>query len=221
MQSTNARPGLSSDHLQRIQCNSDSACAQGIGNDGSQSTIAGQSALAEFVRAAEQYRPRLLWVARRLVNCQDEAEDIVQHALLKACVKLDTFRGESRMSTWLNAIVLNTALEYRRSRRGKFTFSLDTSVTKENGWEDLEIADHSPSPEEQYEKLEAQEVVARALDRMSFQDRRVLTMCLLEELPYLQVATALEVSISALKSQVFRGKKRLRSIISPNLRQAI
>ena len=64
-----------------------------------------ETRLAQLVDAAERYRPQLLWIATRITNRREEAEDIVQQALLKAYVNLCKFRGESQMSTWLRAIV--------------------------------------------------------------------------------------------------------------------
>src|SRR3954463_3901099 len=55
-------------------------------------------------------RPRLLAVALRVVRDRDEAEDVVQEALLKVCRSLTHFEGRSSFSTWLHRIVVNAAL---------------------------------------------------------------------------------------------------------------
>jgi RNA polymerase sigma-70 factor (ECF subfamily) len=56
-------------------------------------------------------RPRLLAVAMRIVRDRDEAEDVVQEALLKVCRSLSRFEGRSSFSTWLHRITVNAALE--------------------------------------------------------------------------------------------------------------
>ncbi|MGO9776953.1 MAG: RNA polymerase sigma factor [Terracidiphilus sp.] len=58
-----------------------------------------------FLQLAEQRRAQLLWYARRITNNREEAEDIVQEALLRAFKNLSRFRGESQMGTWLCVIV--------------------------------------------------------------------------------------------------------------------
>lgn len=176
--------------------------------------------LSDFLHLAEFHRSELLWLAGRMVNRREEAEDIVQQALLRAYKGLSTFRGESRMRTWLSTVVLNTAREYRRSQRGRTFLSLDSPFNDDCTAEEFDVQDERPNPEERYQRFEKQEILSEALASMSDQDRRVLRWCVLEERPYMRVATALDVSLSTLKSRVFRGKRRLRAIISSGLRGA-
>ena len=84
--------------------------------------------IQEFLETAERRRPQLLRMARRLTNSNEDAEDIVQEALMKAYKALEKFRGESQMSSWLGAIVQNTAHEHLRSRRNRVFVSDPKSV---------------------------------------------------------------------------------------------
>lgn len=170
--------------------------------------------LAEFVRAAEQYRSQLLWVATRMTSRSEEAEDIVQYALLRAYVNLSKFRGESKMTTWLRAIVHNTALEYLRNQHGKRFVPLECTPFQDGECEDFNLPDPSMNPEERYEQCERKEIVLDAVGRMDPGGRRVLEMCVFEELPYIQVATFLNVSLSTVKSRMFRNRRFLRAAIS-------
>ena len=77
-----------------------------------------EARIAEFVRAAERCRQHLIRVAKRMIVRGEDAEDIVQQALLKAFVNLSRFRGESQMTTWLQAIVRNAAWNHIRNQRG-------------------------------------------------------------------------------------------------------
>lgn len=170
--------------------------------------------LREFVDAAERYRPQLIWLATRITNRAEEAEDIVQQALLKAFRKLSGFRGESQMRTWLNAIVKNTAREYMRSQRGKVFVPLESSPFPDEASEELEIPDHGLSPEEYCEGREREEIVTAAIGGMGHANRQVLELCLFQELPYMQVATALNISLSTVKSRMFRSRRDLRLAVS-------
>ncbi len=172
-----------------------------------------EARLAQFVDAAERHRPQLLWIATRITNRREEAEDIVQQALLKAYVNLSKFRGESQVTTWLRAIVQNTAREYVRNQRGKFFVPLESALP-DGTCDDLDLPDPSLNPEERYEDCERREIVSGAIDRMDPGNRRVLEMCLFEELPYIQVAMYLKVSLSTVKSRMFRNKRFLREEIS-------
>src|ERR1700722_7262119 len=88
--------------------------------------------LQEFLETAERRRPQLLRMARRLTNSNEDAEDIVQEALMKAYRALAKFRGESQMSSWLGAIVQNTAHEHLRSRRNRVFVSIEYLSKEDN-----------------------------------------------------------------------------------------
>lgn len=170
--------------------------------------------LREFVDVAERYRPQLLWLAMRIVSRSEEAEDIVQQALLKAFRKLSGFRGDSQMRTWLNAIVKNTAREYMRSQRGRTFIPLECSPFSDEGGDEFEILDQRMSPEECCEHRERDDMVAAAIGTMGPGNREVVEMCVFQELPYMEVATALNLSLSTVKSRMFRSRRDLRMALS-------
>jgi len=88
--------------------------------------------LQEFLETAERRRPQLLRMARRLTQSNEDAEDILQEAFMKAFKALARFRGESQMSSWLGAIVQNTAHEHLRSRRGRVFVSIEYMSREDN-----------------------------------------------------------------------------------------
>src|SRR5881396_1349219 len=56
------------------------------------------------------YAPRVYALARRMLNNDADAEDVTQDVLLQVVRKLDTFRGESNLTTWLHRVTVNAAL---------------------------------------------------------------------------------------------------------------
>src|SRR5262245_32254704 len=62
------------------------------------------------------YAPRIYHLARRLLGNDADAEDVTQDVLLQLVRKLDTFRGESALPTWLHRVTVNAALAFRRRR---------------------------------------------------------------------------------------------------------
>jgi RNA polymerase sigma-70 factor (ECF subfamily) len=170
--------------------------------------------LREFVDAVEQYRSQLIWLAMRITNRAEEAEDIVQQALLKAFRKLAGFRGDSQMRTWLNAIVKNTAREYMRSKRGRTFVPLESPLFPDAGGDEIEILDHGMNPEEYCEHRERDEILASAIGGLGPANREVVEMCVFQELPYMDVATALNLSLSTVKSRMFRSRRDLRMALS-------
>jgi len=176
--------------------------------------------LKTFLAAAEKHRSRLLWLAQRITNSREEAEDVVQHALLKAFVNLAKFRGDSQMSTWLGAIVQNTAREHMRSQRGKVMLSLEYAPDEDGESAVHEIPDPAKTPEEHYEFQERQDIVRSAMNRMTESHRRALQLCVMQDVPYVHAARKLNVTLSSMKSRVFRGKQLLKVAVARQLSHA-
>lgn len=174
------------------------------------SADAEQTRLGEFLSVIERQRPRLIWVATRIINRPEDAEDIVQQAIMKAFVNLSRFRGESQMGTWLRAIVQNAACEYMRSQRGKTFLPLESSSFADRDLEEIDFPDQAISPEEYCQQNERDRIVTAAIGRMSAPNREVLELCIFEELPYMQVATVLNLSLATVKSRMFRSRRDLR-----------
>ncbi len=75
-------------------------------------------------RILQQHNRRLYRIARSIVRDENEAEDVLQEAYVRALTHLNTFRGEARFSTWLTRIVINEAL----GRLRRYRSALDLSV---------------------------------------------------------------------------------------------
>src|SRR5438270_2134697 len=63
-----------------------------------------------------EYGPRVYNLARRMLGNDADAEDVTQDVLLQVVRKLNTFRGDANLSTWLHRITVNAALGHRRKR---------------------------------------------------------------------------------------------------------
>jgi RNA polymerase sigma-70 factor (ECF subfamily) len=173
-----------------------------------------EGSLAEFLQTAEERRAQLLQVARRITNCSEDAEDIVQEAYLKAYRALPRFRGEALMSTWLTAIVRNTALEYLRGQRGRVLVSIEYVSSEDNDVIEMDLRDPGQNPEEACGRRQIEELVRGEVDGLGAVCRRSIELCILEEMPQIEVADALQISVATVKSRVFRGKRMLRRAIS-------
>src|SRR5262245_57483255 len=62
------------------------------------------------------YGPRVYHVARKMLRCEDDAEDVTQDVLLQVVRKLPSFRGAAAFPTWLHRVTVNAALAHRRKR---------------------------------------------------------------------------------------------------------
>src|SRR2546421_3428582 len=86
------------------------------------------------------HAPRVYNVARRMLGNEADAEDVTQDVLLQVIRKLDTFRGDSQITTWLHRVTVNAALAYRQKRANR-----QKHETHETPEDSLEVAPaHSP-----------------------------------------------------------------------------
>ena len=164
--------------------------------------------LLRFVEAAESRRDHYLRLARRIAPSPEEAEDIVQDAMLRAFRSLPRFRGEAKISTWLQTIVHNSAIEWLRQQHGCRYVSIEHE--EETGTPALDLPDPGLSPEEQLENSEIRQLLQSEIDRLCFNCRQAMHLCFIEGASQEEAAAALNVSVSAIKSRIFTAKRHLR-----------
>ncbi|WP_348264005.1 RNA polymerase sigma factor [Telmatobacter sp. DSM 110680] len=173
--------------------------------------------IREFLETAERRRPQLLRMARRLTNSNEDAEDIVQEALMKAYKALEKFRGESQMSSWLGAIVQNTAHEHLRSRRNRVFVSIEFLSKQDNEVVEIDLPDPGKNPEETWRSREMEGILREEVSKLGMVCRRAIELCVLDENPQLAAAQSLNLSVATMKSRVFRGKRILERAVSRRL----
>jgi RNA polymerase sigma-70 factor (ECF subfamily) len=173
--------------------------------------------LGIFVEAAQQQRAQLLWLAQRVTPQREEAEDIVQEALLKAFRNLEQFRGEAQMSTWLRAIVQNTARDWLRNRKGRVYLSLEQTHPAEGGSLLFDFPHPAENPEERCAREEVEWLLRSEIDKMSSVSRRAIQLCVLEELSHHAAANALNINVITVKSRVYSGKQRLKRAVCTHM----
>lgn len=166
--------------------------------------------LRSFIQGAEEHRSYLTWLAGRMTTSTDEAEDIVQQALLKAFCNLSQFRGDAKMRTWLHVIVLNTAREHLR--RQKRRVPLRRGSLFEGADEDIlyNLPHPEISPEQLYEQKEMAAILRAEIGLLTPVCKHALEMCVVGDLPHQAIAKALGTNVATVKSRVHRAKAMLR-----------
>jgi RNA polymerase sigma-70 factor, ECF subfamily len=174
--------------------------------------------LVRFTQTAEKHRAQLLWLAQRITPQREEAEDIVQEALLKAFRNLAQFRGDAQMSTWLRAIVQNTARDWLRNQKGRVHLPLEQTRPNEGSTILFDFPHPAESPEEGCERRELEQILRREIKKLNSVSRRALQLCILEEFSHRAAARALNISVITVKSRVYSGKQRLKRAVCLQLR---
>jgi RNA polymerase sigma-70 factor, ECF subfamily len=165
------------------------------------------SAFSELVT---KYERKIYRLAKNITRHDEDAEDVLQDAFLKAYEHLDRFEGNSKFYTWLVRIAVNEALMKLRKRKTDKTVPLDEPVDIGEDIMQREIAVWDDNPEQQYSGEEMKKILEEALDTLKPDFRTVFTLRDIEELSTEETAAALGISIAAVKSRLLRARLALR-----------
>jgi RNA polymerase sigma-70 factor (ECF subfamily) len=167
-----------------------------------------------FEILVKRHRRTILSVALGFTRVQEDAEDIVQQSLQKAFVHLHTFEGKSSFSTWLTRIAINESLMFLRRGRSRREISIDEDSADLNGaaqrWE---IPDSNPDPEATYLQQEEARILFVAMNTLRPGLRKAIELRHIGELSTEETARRMGTSVSATKSNVLRGKRKLREAL--------
>lgn len=147
-----------------------------------------------------------------------DAADVTQDVFLRAFRGIRSFRRGSSLKTWLYRISVRQALNYRRWcwRHHRHQVSIDAEP--EDGAPPMQLKDSEPTPFEQLASSEVQAAVGRALADIPALFRSAVILRDLEGLAYEEIAEVLDVSIGTVKSRILRGRRLLKEILDPVLR---
>jgi RNA polymerase sigma-70 factor (ECF subfamily) len=166
------------------------------------------------------YSTRLYNVAWRILGDVAETEEVIQDVFWTAYRKAKTFRGNSQFSTWLYRLTINAALgRIRRSKKNK-EVEYDEFLPKfqEDGHHLVRpVVDWSDTLDENYAKREIQQLLNTALEQLKPLDKSVVVLSDLEGMSDKEIAAALRVTVSAVKTRLHRARLFLRGKLAVQL----
>jgi RNA polymerase sigma-70 factor, ECF subfamily len=163
--------------------------------------------------------PSLYRGAHRLLGNRADAEDAVQDALLAAYTHLDQFRGQAKMSTWLGAIVHNSARMQLRKRLRYVHVSLDEQLAETHEqFPSQRLTDRGPSPEEKCRNGELSERIAHFQNQLTPTLRKTFQLRDIDGLSIREAAGILGVPLGTVKAQSARARRKLRQLMRRSLR---
>ena len=177
--------------------------------------------LTEDLRAFEAlmriHNRTLYRTARAILRDDAEAEDAVQEGYLQAYRALSSFRGDSKLSTWLVRIVANEALmRRRRNARGAKLVTTDGSAQAEEACESPQ-----PGPEHEAERAEMRRLLEARIDALPAGYRAVFMLRALEELTVEETAAALGIPEATVRTRYFRARGLLRAAMGRHVDHAL
>jgi RNA polymerase sigma-70 factor (ECF subfamily) len=158
-----------------------------------------------------RYQDRLYPTLARMTGSADDALDLLQDAFLKAYRKLGDFHGDSSFYTWIYRIAVNLALSERRkpAHRRRWV-GLDR-----RGPDAIDPPD-DPSrtdPGRSLDQDERDQLIQKALDRLSPDYRTIVVMKDIDGLRYEEIAETLSIPVGTVRSRLHRARGELRDLL--------
>jgi RNA polymerase sigma-70 factor (ECF subfamily) len=160
---------------------------------------------------SDSYGSKIYQLAFRYLRNREDAEEVAQDVLLKVHQKIDAFRGDAALSSWIYRITFNAAM----SRLREFKQNLPNEVEKANEEEPgqlakREIVDWSPLADEEMLRTEMRQTLVRALKDMPLLYRAPVILRDVQGLTTEEASAVLHVKEQTLKSRLHRGRLMLR-----------
>lgn len=166
-----------------------------------------------FASLVQEHERYLYNIAYRLCGSREEAEDLVQDALVRAYRAFRSFKPGTSFKSWLYRIVSNLYVDTLRKRSKFREESLDEPVYYEDSEFTKMVPDQSTDPSQMVEEKAFVGEVQKALDRLPVEYRLAVILCDVEGFTYEEIADIMDCSIGTVRSRIHRGRKALRNYL--------
>ena len=165
-----------------------------------------------FALLVRRYQGMVFNVAYRLTGNRGDAEDLAQEAFVRAYRALATFDPERPLAPWLKRITTNAGLNWLEMQKVRPQTTASDLVTSAEAEDPLEmVADPDGTPEQQLAGVEQTQQIRTALAHLPARYRVMIELRHYQDLSYEEIAAALNVPVSTVKSDLFRARKRLEA----------
>lgn len=174
-----------------------------------------------FRHIMERCNQRLFRVARAVLNDDTEAEDALQDAYITAFNRLDSFRGDAKLSTWLTRIVLNEC--YQRLRKRRTTVPIDNLEFGQDTAQVLNFPGNygMENPVNAAGRSQVRQLIESAIESLPEPFRVVFVMRSVEEYSTQETADMLGIRVETVKTRLFRARHQLRNALSDTLESSL
>jgi RNA polymerase sigma-70 factor, ECF subfamily len=166
------------------------------------------------------YAGRVYNLARRMLEHEADAEDVTQEVLLQVVRKLETFRGDAELSTWLHRITVNAVLAHRRKRAVRAEVQTASPLESlADGGDGASAGKFPATPDSQALRRETRQMIERAIAALPAIYRDVLVLSDVEQFTNPQIGEMLGLSLPAVKSRLHRARQLMRSALAPHFQE--
>ncbi len=166
-----------------------------------------------FTNLITKYERAVYNLCYRMLGNPNDAEDAAQEAFLRAYKAIDRYDPRRKFSTWVMSIASNYCIDQLRKRR-LLTLSMDEMPF-------LDVSDKGPGPEGAFFQQEQKQEVQALLSHLGPKDRAAIVMRYWYDFSYDEIAEALSLTNSAVKSRLHRARRSLAQAMADRENQAV
>jgi RNA polymerase sigma-70 factor, ECF subfamily len=159
---------------------------------------------------SDSYGAKIYQLAFRYLRNREDAEEVAQDVLLKVYQKIDAFRGDAALSSWIYRITFNTAMSRLRELKQRLPNALETKDEETGQPLKRDVIDWSPLADEEMLRLEMRQALVRALKDLPLLYRAPVILRDVQGLTTEEASAVLHVKEQTLKSRLHRGRLMLR-----------
>jgi len=160
----------------------------------------------------EKYHQLVLNICNNILHNHDDAMDVSQEVFIKIFDSIETFRAESKITTWIYRIAVNKSLNYLRSKKRQKWFS-SIDILFDNNSKKNEPQDNELKPGENIELDENKKALYHALAKLPEKQNIAISLNSFEDLSYKEISDIMNISTSEVGVLINRGKKKLQQLI--------
>ena len=164
---------------------------------------------------SDTYGSKIYQLAFRYLKNREDAEEVAQDVLLKVYQKIDAFRGDAALSSWIYRITFNAAMSRLREFKQNLPQAPESSSDKDTSQPvRREVVDWSPLADEEVFRVEMRQTLVRALEELPVLYRAPVILRDVQGLDYREIAQVTKVPIGTVMSRLARARRRLLADIA-------
>lgn len=170
-----------------------------------------------FAELVNRYQKRAFQVAYGYVRNEEDAQDLVQDAFVKAYRSLERFELGSSFYAWFHRIVVNVCIDHHRKQKKRHSLEYDDSYVRKDASNEHTLSTdmRDEIPDRNYEAREMYQVVDKALSSLSDKHREVLMLREVQQLSYEEISQATGVHLGTVMSRLHHARKKLQEELKP------
>lgn len=158
-----------------------------------------------FTFLVKKYQKLVLHITVRMVDNKEDVEDICQEVFIKVFRNLETFRGQSKLSTWIASIAYRVALDYLKKQNKKTQLSnYKVPVYKEV------VSENKNIPDKILENKELGIIMEKEIEQLPLPYKTIVTLYHLQEFSYKEIEEITGIKMGTIKSYLSRARKILK-----------